>query len=172
MGVTSLRTLYELHGHDVHRRALYLLGNPDEAWDATQEVFLRAEKGLGGFEARSSLRTWLVRITTHHCLNLLRSRRVRQGKGQVDPETLDTSLFERPDPELCMERAQLVRSLLAHFDPETQAMAVHHFVDEMTLEEVAETTGRSVPTVRKRLREFVERAQRRLANGGGPHGHA
>jgi RNA polymerase sigma-70 factor (ECF subfamily) len=49
----------------------------------------------------------------------------------------------------------LVAKMLARVDPETQAMAIHYHVDEMTLEEVAELLGRSVPTVRKRLQEFA-----------------
>ena len=51
-----------------------------------------------------------------------------------------------------------VRKLLARFDLETQAAAIHYHVDEMTLEEVAALLGRSVPTVRKRLEEFAAAA--------------
>ena len=49
----------------------------------------------------------------------------------------------------------LVAKMLARVDHETQAMAIHYHVDEMTLEEVAALLGRSVPTVRKRLQEFA-----------------
>jgi len=50
-----------------------------------------------------------------------------------------------------MEDRDAVRRLLARLDFETQQAAIHYFVDEMTLEEVAATIGRSIPTVRKRL---------------------
>jgi DNA-directed RNA polymerase specialized sigma24 family protein len=48
-----------------------------------------------------------------------------------------------------------VRKLLGRCDLETQAIAIHYHVDEMTLDEVAALLGRSVPTVRKRLGDFA-----------------
>ena len=159
----SLKELYERYGYLVHRRALYLLGSQDEAWDATQDVFLKAQQGLAQFEERSGILTWLTRITTYHCLNLLRARRVRRGQGVVDIQDLDREQLPagsaRGDNA---ERVALVRGLLELFDAETQAMAIHYYVDEMGQEEVARLTGRSVPTVRKRLRAFVDKARRLL----------
>lgn len=160
----GLRELYERHAVHVHRRALYLLRDEADAWDATQEVFLKAHGGLARFEGRSSPLTWLLRITTHHCLNRLRAQKVRVGQGQIDAAHLDGerglvagSRGERSD------RAVLLRGVLERFDAETQAMAVFHYVDEMTKEEVATQVGRSVPTVRKRLRHFVARARALLS---------
>ena len=60
-----------------------------------------------------------------------------------------------------------VRSLLAHFDPQTQEAAVCYFVDEMSQEDVATRVGLSVPTLRKRLRAFLDRARGHLTRGGG-----
>ncbi len=155
-GDPSLETLYVQYGHHVFRRCRYLLGSEDAAWDATQEVFLKAERARGGFEARASWLTWLQRIATHHCLNLLRAGKVRRGRGTVGPDALDAEgRFAEGS-----ERAVLVRDLLACFDAQTQAAAVHYFVDEMSQEEVAAAVGLSVPTLRKRLRGFVERARR------------
>jgi RNA polymerase sigma-70 factor (ECF subfamily) len=50
---------------------------------------------------------------------------------------------------------ELVAHMLSLVDQETQAVAIHYHVDEMTLDEVAALLGRSVPTVRKRLQEFA-----------------
>ncbi len=153
----SLEALYERYGHRVHARCLYLLRDEAAAWDATQDVFLKADAARAGFEGRSSWLTWLTRIATHHCLNVLRSRRVRRGAGLVDAGTLEG----RRDPR-DSEKAAMVRGLLEMFDVKTQRVAVHYYVDEMSQEEVAEVVGLSVPTVRKRLREFVTRARREL----------
>jgi RNA polymerase sigma-70 factor (ECF subfamily) len=54
--------------------------------------------------------------------------------------------------------------LLGRVDLETQIAAVHHYVDEMTLEEVARAVGRSVPTVRKRLDAFAALAKEELGS--------
>src|SRR5512139_239960 len=60
-----------------HRRELLvhcyrMLGSIQDAEDVLQEAMLAAWRGLGGFENRSSIRTWLYRIATNRCLNFLR----------------------------------------------------------------------------------------------------
>ncbi len=155
----NLATLYEQHGHAVYRRCHYLLGDDDAAWDATQDVFLKAERARAGFEGRASWRTWLSRISTHHCLNLLRAQKVRRGAGVLPVEALDLGASGSDDGS---ETAAMVRGLMGMFDAETQALAVHYYVDEMSQQEVAEAVGLSVPTVRKRLKSFVRRARKAL----------
>lgn len=163
----ELEPLYANHGYAVYRRCRFLLGSDDDAWDAVQEVFLRADAGLSRFEGRSSPRTWLDAIATRYCLNVLRARKVRTGRGVDGPEALDertlSELFPVDDP--AVERALTVRSLLAHFDLQTQEAAVFYFVDELSQEDVATRVGLSVPTLRKRLREFIDRARAHLERG-------
>ena len=57
-----------------------ILGSVADAEDALQETLIAAWQGLGGFEGRASIRTWLYRIATSRCLNMLRSARRRQGE--------------------------------------------------------------------------------------------
>jgi len=56
-----------------------MLGSVQDAEDALQDALLAAWQGLGGFEGRASVRTWLYRVTTTRCLNVRRSARRRQG---------------------------------------------------------------------------------------------
>ncbi len=160
----ALEVLYATYGFAVHGRCRYLLGSEDAAWDATQEVFLKAERGRQSFEGRASHHTWLMRIATHHCLNQIRARKVRIGRGQVDVADLDRHTAQPATSEVALT----VRGLLDLFDPQTQALAVHYYVDEMSQEEVAVAVGLSVPTVRKRLEQFVERARRALIPDAAP----
>lgn len=162
----DLASLYERYGYAVYRRCRYLLGTDDEAWDAVQEVFLRADAGLARFEGRASPRTWLDTIATRHCLNVLRAGRVRGGRGLTDAAALDeagglSDLYPAGDPAVVS--ALTVRTLLSQFDSQTQEAAVFYFVDELSQEDVATRVGLSVPTLRKRLNAFLERARRHLA---------
>lgn len=160
----DLEGLYGKYAAHVHDRCRWLLGDEAEAWDATQETFLRASRGLDRFEGRASPRTWLDRIATRHCLNVLRARRVRVGRGVTGVEALDLERTDGAGDAAALARVALVRQLLGLVDEQTQEMAVYYFVDEMTREEVAAQVGLSVPTVRKRLEAFVTKA-RRLGGG-------
>ena len=65
-----------------------MLGSVQDAEDALQETLIAAWKGLGGFEGRASIRTWLYRVATNRCLNMLRSA---SGRPRMDypPPDLD-----------------------------------------------------------------------------------
>ncbi|MEV6899908.1 RNA polymerase subunit sigma-70 [Amycolatopsis sp. NPDC051372] len=71
-------TLLERHRREIRVHCYRMSGSFEEAEDLTQEAFLRAWKGRGGFEGRASVRTWLYRIATNVCLDALarRPRRV------------------------------------------------------------------------------------------------
>src|SRR5579872_1399383 len=74
----DLRELWKSHGHLVYHRARRILGNEEDAADATQEIFIRAIRGAEGFQGQSQVTTWLYRITTNYCLNVIRDRRRRR----------------------------------------------------------------------------------------------
>jgi RNA polymerase sigma-70 factor (ECF subfamily) len=151
-GREPLRELYDKYGGSVYGRCVYLLRDRSKAEDAMQDVFAKALEHYDGFRAEASPLTWLMKIATHHCLNLIRSERAG-WRGRFEREERARSEGEG-GPQVFEARDQ-VRKMLARFDVETQAAAVHYHVDEMTLDEVAGLLGRSVPTVRKRLEEFA-----------------
>jgi RNA polymerase sigma-70 factor (ECF subfamily) len=147
-----LRELYARYGGSVYGRCAYLLRDPSKAEDAMQDVFAKALEHWTGFRAEASPLTWLVKIATHHCLNVLRGERAG-WRGRFERE--ERARTAASDGPQVLEMRDLVQKMLARFDTETQAAAIHYHVDEMTLEEVAALLGRSVPTVRKRLQEFA-----------------
>lgn len=117
-----------------------------------QDVFAKALENYSHFRSESSPLTWLMQIATHHCLNLLRSERA-PWRSRFRRE--QTARSEAQGGPAVLEARDFVRRVLMRFDAETQTVAVHYYVDEMTLDEVAQAVGRSVPTVRKRLEAFA-----------------
>lgn len=152
-----LADLYARHAAAVLGRCRYLLRDDEAAKDATQEVFARALRSLPEFQGAASPATWLMRIATHHCLNELRAARASWR------EELRRAAGPRSEAGVEADKRELLRALLGAADPEEQEMAVLYFVDEMTQAEIAEATGRSLPTVRKRLRGFLAAARAALA---------
>src|SRR5215218_6465305 len=69
-----------------------MLGSLQDAEDALQETLLAAWQGIGGFEGRASIRTWLYRIATHRCFNALRSASRRPAMAWPIPDV------ELPEP--------------------------------------------------------------------------
>src|SRR6201993_652765 len=76
-----------------------MLASPFEAEDAVQETFIRAWRGIDEFEGRAALRSWLYRIATNVCLDMLGSRERRARPMDLGParEPLLENLSERPE---------------------------------------------------------------------------
>src|SRR3954471_9218022 len=132
----------------VLRRCRRLLRDEDEALDACQDVFVRVIQHRARLEARypSSL---LYRIATNVCLNRLRDSR-------REPVTRDDAMLAQiaraEEPGGASEARLLLARLFGRHPESSRTMAVLHYVDGLTLEEVATETGMSVSGVRKRLR--------------------
>lgn len=153
----ALRELYETYGGSVYGRCQYLLRDRAKAEDAMQDVFAKAIVHWTEFRNESSPLTWLIRIATHHCLNVQRAERAPWHQRFARQERARSEGHGGPQ---LLEDRDTVRKLLGKLDLETQQAAIHYFVDEMTLDEVARLLGRSVPTVRKRLESVSAIAER------------
>jgi len=149
--------LYRRHAAMVLGRCRYLLRDEEEARDATQEVFARVLRAAGELAAAGSPTAYLMRAATHHCLNVLRAARAAWR------EEIQRMARDRRERGIEPEAREMVRALLAAAPGEAREVAVLYFVDEMTQAEIAVETGRSLPTVRKRLREFLAAARGALA---------
>jgi RNA polymerase sigma-70 factor (TIGR02960 family) len=88
----AFRELTEPYRRELQVHCYRMLGSFQDAEDALQETLLAAWRGLGGFEGRASIRTWLYRIATNRCLNALRSASRRPPKEWDVPEV------EPPEP--------------------------------------------------------------------------
>jgi len=153
-----LSELFRQHGPRVYRRALRLLGNPADAEEATQEIFIRALRSVEGFRQQSQLTTWLYQITTHYCLNLIRDRSRRNALYEAHVGNAE----ERADPAR-PDDVLMLRGLLAAADERQAAAAVYVLLDGMSHEEAAEVLGVSKRTVGNLLERFQAWASQQVA---------
>ena len=148
----DVEALSRQYGAMVLRRCRRLLNDEQEALDASQDVFVRVLERRDRLDAAypSSL---LFRIATNVCLNRIRDRKRRPATAD---EELLASIACAEAPGAGSE-ARLVLDWLFGRQPESsRTIAVLHFVDGLTLEEVARHTKLSVSGVRKRLRKLRE----------------
>jgi RNA polymerase sigma-70 factor (ECF subfamily) len=97
----AFRALTAPHRRELQVHCYRMLGSFQDAEDTLQDTLLAAWQGLGGFEGRASIRTWLYRIATNRCLNALRSASRRPAKEWDVPEV------EPPEPTRLGELAWL-----------------------------------------------------------------
>lgn len=148
MDTENLENLYRRYGPLVLRRCGQLLRDSAEAEDAMQEVFMQILRHPGLIQAEfpSSL---LYKIATNTCLNRLRSRTRR---AETREENLLLAIADEDDIEARSAAGRMLDRIFSRHPVSTRVMAVLHYVDGLTLEEVARETSLSVSGVRKRLR--------------------
>jgi RNA polymerase sigma-70 factor (ECF subfamily) len=145
----DIEATYAKYGPMVLRRCRALLGDEEEAVDAMQGVFVKLVEKRDEYHD-DALASLLWQMSTHHCLNIIRSKKRR-------PEDAATPSLERvAQTTNDLERRSGARDLLARLfgrtKPSTAVIATMHYVDGMTLAETADAVGMSVSGVRKRLR--------------------
>ena len=108
----AFRELTEPHRRELQVHCYRMLGSLQDAEDALQDTLLAAWQGLGGFEGRASIRTWLYRIATNRCLNALRSANRRPAKEwdipgvePPEPTRLGEVVWLEPYPDALLEGA-------------------------------------------------------------------
>jgi RNA polymerase sigma-70 factor, ECF subfamily len=152
--------VYRRYGGIVLHRCRSLLGNSDEALDATHDIFLRIIDRWEQFDPSRPLLPWLIQVTTNHCIDRIRAR-----KETTSLEAISDRAVTQPE----LADRQLVRALLSRFDERTQKIVVHHYLDGFPQTAIAEMLGVSEKTVARKLQEFRSRADKWLArNGGAP----
>ena len=95
----GLERQFELHRSELTGYCYRMLGSPFEAEDAVQDTFLRAWRGFDRFEGRAALRSWLYRIATNVCLDMLNGRNRRARPMDFGPavEPVESNLNTLPE---------------------------------------------------------------------------
>ena len=163
--LAAFESIYRAHAGRLYSVACRVLGNPTDAEDLLQEIFLAAHRKLETFRGESALGTWLYRLAMNLCLDHLRSRATRSGQltDALDDEYgLDDSgsrrLAERTVARMDLERA------MAQLPEGCRTAFVLHDVEGLEHREIADILGiaegtskSQVHKARMRLRAMLGR---------------
>jgi RNA polymerase sigma-70 factor (ECF subfamily) len=171
----ALDTLIRATYADVYALCRRMLADPDEAADATQEVFVRVMRSVFGFRGDSSFGTWLHRVTVNVCLTALRRRSRARATGMVAggaPFALPGDELElassSASPSEVAETADLVarsERALTRLPEDARAVVVLRDIEGLSTKEVAELLGVTETVVKVRLHRAHARLRAMIAAG-------
>ncbi len=144
----------------IYRVCYRFVENRDDAMDLAQEVFIKAFEHLPTFRRESSLKTWLYRIAINHCINHVKKHsqefvEVTEYTGSIHP-SIQKQLEEK-------EQRAHFRRLVKHLPPKQKAILELRINEQLSYDEIARISGRSVSTIKasvffalEKLRKLVK----------------
>jgi RNA polymerase sigma-70 factor (ECF subfamily) len=154
--------LVSKHRGKIYAMTLNMVKNDADAWDLSQEAFIKAWRALPKFEARAKFSTWLFRISHNVVYDWMRKRRI-EGDGELDDEIFDagridprahTTPHQHDRPDKAMERDELRHQLndaIGKLSPDHREVILLREVQGLDYKEIAEATGNSMGTIMSRL---------------------
>jgi RNA polymerase sigma-70 factor (ECF subfamily) len=158
--MTAFDELMIRYERQIYRVCYRFTENRDDAMDLAQEVFIKAFEHLGSFRRESSLKTWLYRIAMNHCINHVKKHsyefvEVSETIGSVGA-TVQSQIEDR-------EQREQFRRLVKQLPPKQKAILELRINEQLSYEEIAKISGRSVSTIKasvffalEKLRKLVK----------------
>ena len=174
----AFRELVERYQNKVFSIIYGILRNRNDAEDISQQVFTKVYTSIGNFDSRSSLLTWIYKITVNECYDYLRKKRVRKLVYESDISEDDSKLMEnseitsdkRVPADVRLAQRDLLLKMLEKISEEDRTLILLKEVEGHSVEELAKRTGMNENTVKVKLfrarQKLLKAAQRLLKRPG------
>jgi RNA polymerase sigma-70 factor (ECF subfamily) len=169
---SAFREMVEIHKKKIYFLALDMVGNPADAEDVSQEVFLRVFRSFKTFNQDARLGAWLYRITYNASIDHLRKRAVTPEP--MADEALEAGFRSHPqiaepqaslDPAVAAERGLLqdrIEKALGNVSPREKAVFLLRHYEDLSLREIAESLELTVGSVKSYLFRAVRKLRTEL----------
>lgn len=167
----AFRRLVQKYERRIYGIVVGMIRDREEAWDLTQEVFVKVYRHLGSFEGNSSLYTWMYRITVNLSIDYIRKRKeagleyddARRHDGRVDMNGPMGKPVDTPPQRLLREElVGKVNLALERLSPKHKQIVILREVEGLAYQEIADVLGISIGTVMSRLFHARRNMQRVL----------
>jgi RNA polymerase sigma-70 factor (ECF subfamily) len=145
--------------------AASLTGNVDSGLDVLQEVWIKVLRGIGKLKDPGSLRSWLYTITHGIAVDRIRRNTSRERAEQVELDGFQEAAEPSEDPLFADEDAAAVHQALGEIGFRHREVLVLHFLEDLSIAEIAEVVGCSEGTVKSRM-HCAKRAMKEILSGG------
>ncbi|MDP2998532.1 MAG: RNA polymerase sigma factor [Bryobacterales bacterium] len=170
----AFREIVERYQAKVYSIIFGILRNRNDAEDIAQQVFAKVYFSMGNFDFRSSLLTWIYKITVNECYDYLRKKRVRKLVYESDfseEESLlmqnsEAAMDHRPAVDTQLAQRDFVLKLLAKVSEEDRNLMLLKEVEGHSVDELARMTGMNENTIKVKLfraRQKLLKAAQRLS---------
>ena len=157
--VNAYEYLVKAYEKNVYNLALRMVGNSEDAYDMSQEAFIKAYNSLHSFRGDSKFSVWLYRIVSNVCLDYLRSRNrkatVSLSVENDDGEDVELDIAdEGSSPQALLDRSltrDAVRRGLQSLPPDHREILLLREIQGLSYDEIAETLDLEVGTVKSRI---------------------
>lgn len=168
--LSAFDQLITLHREKIYMQNCYMVQNPEDALDLTQDTFLRAWKSLDRFDGKVPFLAWVRRIATNVSIDLCRRRKRRpQTELELGPMRIDAASRTTPSsgevPGSGLDRREIRRRIdvaLETLSPDHRAVIILREIEELSYEEIARHLGCSQGTVMSRLFHARKKLQAQL----------
>jgi RNA polymerase sigma-70 factor (ECF subfamily) len=163
----KFRILVERYKKLTYYFALGMVGNSEDAYDLSQEAFVKAYRALPGFDKKYTFKSWLFTILSNLCKNALRSSAIRQKYMSSEKALANSSVVSITDPEKSYIRKQIKKAVwdaLAILDEDDKEIIILKHFQDMSYKEISEVLNIPLGSVMSRL--HYARVKLKKALGG------
>ncbi|MDZ4800241.1 MAG: sigma-70 family RNA polymerase sigma factor [Bryobacteraceae bacterium] len=169
----AFREIVERYQSKVFSIIYGILRNHNDAEDISQQVFAKIYFSIGNFDFRSSLLTWIYKITVNECYDYLRKKRVRKlvyesdfsEEDTLQMENSQTAVDRQAPADETLVRRDLLMKMLSKVSEEDRMLMLLKEVEGHSVEELAQMTGMNENTIKVKLfrtRQKLLKAAQRL----------
>jgi len=159
--------LFRKYEKRVFRVARRMCGSDDEAWDITQDAFIRAMEAMDRFDPRYRFFTWIYRITTNLAINYSRKRKRRREvhfEEDYSAEGQQVTSAQLADRAAAEQLAEAVGNAVEKLSPALRAVFVLRVDQQLSYAEIAESLDIALGTVMSRLNRARARIREELGS--------
>jgi RNA polymerase sigma-70 factor, ECF subfamily len=174
----AFREIVERYQAKVFSIIFGILRNHNDAEDIAQQVFSKIYFSIKNFDFRSSLLTWIYKITVNECYDYLRKKRVRKLVYESDfseedaqrMQNTDAAIDQNPAADTRLAQRDLIGKLMSKLSAEDRSLLLLKEVEGHSVEELSQMTGMNENTIKVKLfraRQKLLKAAQRISRGTG-----